>query len=212
MKKQTVSDSTSFRMLIIEDDEAAARSLEIMLRSLGYVCDCVVLGEDGLAIAGLYDYDLIILDLMLPDLDGCEIISRIRKRKKNTPIIVVSGVSDSEQKLEALKAGADDFVSKPFEKRELVARIEAKRRRHNSGRGVGRKLTAPLFGGRKIFISFQCGIERIPPDWWKPAPTAAFQLTTSSLVTIAVFGVLLLLSVLGGIALMAEEEMARLQH
>ncbi len=113
------------RVLLVEDDLATAKSVEMMLRSEGYVCDCANLGEDGLEIAKLYNYDVIILDLMLPDIDGYEVLRRLRAAKVKTPILILSGLSEPDQKVKGLGFGADDYLTKPVDKDELVARIQA---------------------------------------------------------------------------------------
>jgi len=118
------------RILLIEDDTATARAIELMLKSEDYVCDCTDLGEDGLDIGKLYDYDLIILDLMLPDIDGLEVLRRMRTAKVQTPILILSGLLQSNDKVKALTEGADDYLTKPFDKNELVARIQAIVRRY----------------------------------------------------------------------------------
>lgn len=117
------------RVLLVEDDTAAAKSVEIMLKSEGYVCDRTDLGEDGLEIGKLYDYDLIILDLMLPDMDGFEVLRRLRSANVHTPILILSGLSESQDKIKALDSGADDYLTKPFDKSELIARIQSVVRR-----------------------------------------------------------------------------------
>ncbi|MEE8203920.1 MAG: response regulator, partial [Alphaproteobacteria bacterium] len=81
------------RVLLIEDDTAMAKSIELMLTSEGFVCDSTDLGEDGLEIGKLYDYDIIVLDLMLPDIDGYEVLRRLRAAKVRTPILILSGLS-----------------------------------------------------------------------------------------------------------------------
>jgi two-component system cell cycle response regulator CtrA len=96
-----------------------------MLRSEGFVCDTTDLGEDGLEIGKIYDYDIIILDLMLPDIDGYEVLRRLRAARVKTPILILSGLSELDNKLKGLGFGADDYLTKPFDKRELVARINA---------------------------------------------------------------------------------------
>ncbi|WP_027289079.1 response regulator transcription factor CtrA [Rhodovibrio salinarum] len=113
------------RVLLVEDDSAMAQSIETMLKSEGYICDTTDMGEDGLEIGKLYDYDIIILDLMLPDIDGYEVLRRMRAAKINTPILILSGLSGLDDKLKGLGFGADDYLTKPFDKRELVARIQA---------------------------------------------------------------------------------------
>jgi two-component system cell cycle response regulator CtrA len=113
------------RVLLVEDDSAMAQSIETMLKSEGYICDTTDMGEDGLEIGKLYDYDIIILDLMLPDIDGYEVLRRMRAAKIDTPILILSGLSGLDDKLKGLGFGADDYLTKPFDKRELVARIQA---------------------------------------------------------------------------------------
>ena len=117
------------RVLLVEDDTATAKSVEMMLKSEGYVCDCTDLGEDGLEIGKLYDYDLIILDLMLPDMDGYEVLRRLRAARVQTPILILSGLAEPDQKVKGLGFGADDYLTKPFDKGELIARIQAVVRR-----------------------------------------------------------------------------------
>ena len=117
------------RVLLVEDDTATAKSVEMMLKSEGYVCDSTDLGEDGLEIGKLYDYDLIILDLMLPDMDGYEVLRRLRAARVQTPILILSGLTEPDQKVKGLGFGADDYLTKPFDKGELVARIQAVVRR-----------------------------------------------------------------------------------
>ncbi len=113
------------RVLLVEDDQSTAKSIELMLKSDGYIVDSTDLGEDGLEIGKIYDYDIIILDLMLPDMDGYEVLKRLRAAKVETPILILSGLSELDSKLKGLGFGADDYLTKPFDKRELMARIQA---------------------------------------------------------------------------------------
>jgi two-component system cell cycle response regulator CtrA len=113
------------RVLLVEDDKATADTIELMLKSEGYVCDTTDLGEDGLEIGKLYDYDIIILDLVLPDMDGYEVLRRLRSARVNTPTLILSGLSEPDSKVKGLGVGADDYLTKPFDKRELIARLQA---------------------------------------------------------------------------------------
>lgn len=113
------------RVLLIEDDQSMAKSIELMLKSESYVVDVSEMGEDGLEVGKLYEYDIIILDLMLPDLDGYEVLKRLRAAKVETPILILSGLSELDSKLKGLGFGADDYLTKPFDKRELMARLQA---------------------------------------------------------------------------------------
>jgi two-component system cell cycle response regulator CtrA len=113
------------RVLLVEDDSATAASIELMLRSESFICDTTDLGEDGLEIGKLYDYDIIILDLMLPDIDGYEVLRRLRAARVRTPILILSGLGELDHKIKGLGFGADDFLTKPFDRRELIARIQA---------------------------------------------------------------------------------------
>ena len=113
------------RVLLVEDDSATAQSIELMLRTEGFICDTTDLGEDGLEIGKLYDYDIIILDLMLPDIDGYEVLRRLRAARVRTPILILSGLGELDHKIKGLGFGADDFLTKPFDRRELIARIQA---------------------------------------------------------------------------------------
>jgi len=113
------------RVLLVEDDAAMKDSIELMLKSSGMVVDSTDLGEDGLEIGKLYDYDIIILDIMLPDMDGFEVLRRLRDARVQTPVLILSGLSESENKVKGLGSGADDYLTKPFNRDELVARIQA---------------------------------------------------------------------------------------
>jgi two-component system cell cycle response regulator CtrA len=113
------------RVLLIEDDTTVAQSIQLMLKSEGFVVDATDMGEDGLEIGKLYDYDIILLDLMLPDIEGYEVLRRLRAARVNTPILILSGLGELDNKIKGLGFGADDYLTKPFDKRELIARIQA---------------------------------------------------------------------------------------
>ncbi|EQD38738.1 cell cycle transcriptional regulator CtrA, partial [mine drainage metagenome] len=113
------------RVLVIEDDESTSKAIQLTLKSEGFICDTTPIGEDGLEIGKRYDYDLIILDLMLPDIDGYEILRRLRAIQVATPVLILSGLTDIGNKTKGLGFGADDYLTKPFHKNELVARVRA---------------------------------------------------------------------------------------
>ncbi len=113
------------RVLLIEDDPSTAQSVELAFASEGIICDRTDLGEDGLQIAKLYNYDIIVLDLMLPDIDGYEVLLRLRSAKVKIPILILSGLSSADQKIKGLGFGADDYLTKPFNRGELIARVQA---------------------------------------------------------------------------------------
>src|ERR1700748_2611380 len=113
------------RVLLVEDDAQTAASIKMLLINENFICDTTDLGEDGLEIGKLYDYDIILLDLMLPDIDGYEVLRRLRAARVRTPILILSGLAELDNKIKGLGFGADDFVAKPFDRRELIARIQA---------------------------------------------------------------------------------------
>ena len=117
------------RVLLIEDDSAMARSIELMLRSEGLNVYTTDLGEEGIDLGKLYDYDIVVLDLQLPDMSGFEVLKALRTAKVQTPVMILSGNAIVEAKVKALGFGADDYMTKPFHKDELVARIQAVVRR-----------------------------------------------------------------------------------
>ena len=113
------------RVLLIEDDEATQKSIQMMLESAAMVVDTTDLGEDGLDLGKLYDYDIIILDIMLPDMEGFDVLRRLRDSRVATPVLILSGLGEAENKVRGLGSGADDYLTKPFNKEELMARIQA---------------------------------------------------------------------------------------
>ena len=113
------------RALVVEDDPVSARLIEQALKGENMVSEPANCGEDGIELAKLYDFDIIILDLRLPDIDGYEVVRRLRNAKVQTPVLILSGRSDPTDKVKGLMGGADDYLTKPFNKSELVARIQA---------------------------------------------------------------------------------------
>lgn len=113
------------RVLLIEDDPATAKSIEMMLTHANLNVYATDLGEEGIDLARLYDYDLILLDLGLPDMMGHEVLRQIRLSRVETPILILSGADDTDSKLKGFGFGADDYLTKPFHREELVARIHA---------------------------------------------------------------------------------------
>lgn len=108
-----------------------------MLTAEGFVVDTTDLGEDAIGIGKLYEYDMVILDLILPDIDGFEVLRRLRASHIKTPVLILSGLSEIDDKVKALGFGADDYLTKPFNRVELLARIHAIVRR---SRGHGDSL------------------------------------------------------------------------
>ena len=113
------------RILLIEDDSAMAQSIELMLKQDGFNVYTTDLGEEGIDLGKLYDYDLIVLDLNLPDMNGYDVLRQLRVAKIGTPILILSGLSGTEDKVKGFGFGADDYMTKPFNKDELIARIHA---------------------------------------------------------------------------------------
>jgi two-component system, cell cycle response regulator CtrA len=117
------------RVLLIEDDSAAAQATQLMLKCEGFNVYTTDLGAEGYDLGKLYDYEIILLDLNLPDISGFEVVRTLRLAKIRTPILVLSALGGIESKVKSLDLGADDYVTKPFDKVELLARIHALVRR-----------------------------------------------------------------------------------
>ena len=113
------------RILLIEDDSTTARSIELMLRSESFNVYTTDFGEEGINLGKIYDYDIILLDLNLPDMSGFEVLRSLRVSKVRTPILILSGLAGIEDKVSGFGLGADDYMTKPFHRNELVARIHA---------------------------------------------------------------------------------------
>ena len=127
------------RILIVEDEEKLARFVELELTHEGYQVEKAFDGRSGLSMAEAQDYDLLLLDVMLPGLSGLELLRRLR-RTKQTPVIMVTARDQVMDKVTGLDMGADDYITKPFEIEELLARIRA----------ALRKRTAPVSGGNAL--------------------------------------------------------------
>ncbi|MEN2495135.1 MAG: Cell cycle response regulator CtrA [Hyphomicrobiaceae bacterium hypho_1] len=117
------------QVLLIEDDSATSQSIELMLQSEGFKIYTTDLGEEGVDLGKIFNYDIILLDLDLPDMSGYEVLKSLRVNKVSTPILILSGLGGIEDKVKGLGFGADDYMTKPFHKDELVARIQAVVRR-----------------------------------------------------------------------------------
>ena len=113
------------RVLLVEDDLTAARGISLMLKSGGAVVDEADTGEEALELVRHYDYDIVVLDLMLPDMEGYDVVRRMRAGRIDVPVLILSGLSRPQAKVKGLGAGADDFITKPFDKAELIARMQA---------------------------------------------------------------------------------------
>jgi two-component system cell cycle response regulator CtrA len=117
------------RVLMIEDEPTMAQAYELMLTAEAFTVYQTDLGEEGLDLAKLYDHDIILLDLNLPDMHGYDLLKKLRMAKVQTPVLILSGVADLDSKVRSFAFGADDYVTKPFHRDELIARIHAVVRR-----------------------------------------------------------------------------------
>jgi two-component system cell cycle response regulator CtrA len=113
------------RVLLVDDDPIAARSVTVMLKAAGSVVDVTEGGEDALELLRHYEYDIVVLDIALPDIEGFEVVRRMRISRNDTPVLVLSGLTMAQARVKALSLGADDFITKPYDKAELLARMQA---------------------------------------------------------------------------------------
>ncbi|MFW5680668.1 MAG: response regulator transcription factor [Pseudomonadota bacterium] len=113
------------RALLVEDDPISAKLIAAAITRKDILVEIAKTGEDGLELAKLYDFDILLMDLRLPDLDGVDVVRRMRAMHMAVPVLVLSGVDSREEKVRALLAGADDYMTKPFDPDELVARVQA---------------------------------------------------------------------------------------
>jgi two-component system, cell cycle response regulator CtrA len=113
------------RVLLVEDDLTAARGIALLLKSGGAVVDEADTGQEAMDLVRHYDYDIVVLDLILPDMEGYEVVRRMRASRIDVPVLILSGLSRPQAKVKGLGVGADDFITKPFDKGELIARMQA---------------------------------------------------------------------------------------
>ena len=112
-------------VLVIEDDRIVNQNIVILLRHEGFIVESVYSGREGVELLKLYEYDLVILDLMLPDMPGADVLKQIRQRNDATPVLILSGINMPTKKVECFSVGADDYMTKPYDRSELVARVKA---------------------------------------------------------------------------------------
>jgi DNA-binding response OmpR family regulator len=122
------------RILIVEDEKKLCELIERALKAERYAVDTAVDGTNGWALANAYDYDLVILDLMLPGLTGGDVLQRIRRKNQQVPILILTARDATEEKVRNFEAGADDYLTKPFAFAELLMRVKALLRRGTSFR------------------------------------------------------------------------------
>lgn len=127
------------RILVVEDEHKIARSIKKGLEQESFAVDVAFTGQEGYDLAASEDYDLLILDIMLPEISGIEICKRLREEGKHTPVLMLTARGQLTDKVEGLNAGADDYLTKPFAFEELLARVHALNRRPRST--VGTTLT-----------------------------------------------------------------------
>jgi DNA-binding response OmpR family regulator len=120
------------RLLLIEDDGPLARGLKTSLETQGYAVDWVALGKLGIESAARIDYQLVILDLGLPDLDGLEVLTKLKAHNATLPVLILTARNDIHSKVTGLDQGADDYLAKPFDVAELMARLRVLERRNGT--------------------------------------------------------------------------------
>jgi two-component system cell cycle response regulator CtrA len=117
------------RILLVEDDLTAAHGLTLILKGSGAIVEHAATGEEAIGLTRHYEYDIVLLDLILPDVKGYEVVRRMRTLRNDTPVLILSGLSRPQAKVKGLSLGADDFITKPFNVLELLARVQAITRR-----------------------------------------------------------------------------------
>ena len=136
-------ETVTMRVLLVEDDRRMARSVELMLDNAGFEHETAFNGETALEYARTYEFDVVMLDLTLPDMHGHEVLKRLRMLRIATPVLILSGDSETGTKVTGFGAGADDYVTKPFDREELMARIHALVRR-SQGHAQSLIITGPV--------------------------------------------------------------------
>ena len=146
------------KILIVEDEVLLADSLKALLQSKGFEVECVYNGEDGTAYAETGIYDLLILDVMMPKLNGYEVARKVRSQRCGTPILMLTAKSELEDEIEGLNAGADYYLTKPFDSRKLLACINALLRRQ------GPEVNELIFGNTSLDLAsctLRCGDDQV---------------------------------------------------
>src|SRR5947207_3556640 len=131
MKKtdSKAGSANTMRLLVVEDDREAAAYLRKALREAGHVCEIAYDGDEGLALALDGEFDVFVVDRMLPKRDGLSLVSEVRKRGIRTPVLILSALCQVDDRVTGLRAGGDDYLSKPYAFSELLARVEVLNRR-----------------------------------------------------------------------------------
>jgi two-component system cell cycle response regulator CtrA len=129
MQSHLVRGDLTLRVLLVEDDLTVAHGLSLILKASGAIVEHASTGEDAIDLTRHYDYDIVLLDVLLPDVKGYEVVRRMRSARNDTPVLILSGLSRPQAKVKGLSLGADDFITKPFNASELLARVQAITRR-----------------------------------------------------------------------------------
>lgn len=158
------------RILLVEDDRQLSAMLVDILRSEGHVVDPALDGQAGLHLGLSRDYDVVILDRGLPAIDGLDLLARLRSRGVSTPVLVLSALGLPRDRVDGLDAGAEDYLSKPFDIEELLARVRALRRRHHHAADV-----LPLPSGRLVVRSRAVELDGLPPQFLSERETALLE-------------------------------------
>ena len=136
--------SAGMKILVIEDDREAAAYLVKGLEESGYVVDHAATGTDGLFLASSQPYDALVVDRMLPGMDGLTIVETLRRQGKSTPVLILSAMGEVDDRVKGLKTGGDDYLAKPYAFAELLARLEAVLRRGQAGQPTTRLVVGDL--------------------------------------------------------------------